>query len=145
MTIDRFTLFRIMCVYLLLASLLPLDASTVRFQLLAEMWYELRAFCLTSPFELVISDPDHTRHDQALQETMEERYYARVHKCLNLYPEARIKQALSLTSMTILSLTSNGIDFFGSPGTPFTTASCKRFYMLPNITASVHFWFLYFH
>ncbi|KAJ7498700.1 hypothetical protein FB451DRAFT_6771 [Mycena latifolia] len=34
--------------------------------------------------------------------------------------------------MSILSLISNGIGFFG---TNFTPSSCRRFYMLPNITA----------
>ncbi|KAJ6539567.1 hypothetical protein B0H19DRAFT_364960 [Mycena capillaripes] len=34
--------------------------------------------------------------------------------------------------MSIISLISNGIGFFG---THFTTKSCQRFYMLPNITA----------
>ncbi|KAJ7129439.1 hypothetical protein C8R44DRAFT_78194 [Mycena epipterygia] len=34
--------------------------------------------------------------------------------------------------MSIISLVSNGIGFFG---TNFTPASCKRFYMLPNVTA----------
>ncbi|KAJ7639010.1 hypothetical protein FB45DRAFT_904481 [Roridomyces roridus] len=34
--------------------------------------------------------------------------------------------------MTIISLVSNGIGFFG---TNFTPASCKRYYMLPNSTA----------
>ncbi|KAJ7682570.1 hypothetical protein DFH06DRAFT_298356 [Mycena polygramma] len=34
--------------------------------------------------------------------------------------------------LSILSLVSNGIGFFG---TNFTIASCRRFYMLPNVTA----------
>ncbi|KAJ7904754.1 hypothetical protein B0H14DRAFT_2664240 [Mycena olivaceomarginata] len=34
--------------------------------------------------------------------------------------------------LSIISLVSNGIGFFG---THFTPASCRRFYMLPNITA----------